>query len=149
MWLTKPLEICSQKDVKYKDPFIGLPEIYYAIAIAITFRLKNGLCTQFYGYDCDCDYYSTHRKESQSRNKSEVWMNHMGTKEDIFWVHSYRRFITRLPLPLGSRMGCAHNFTIAYCYSTYRKESQSQSRYKSQVWINHKGTKEDAFFLHS
>ena len=36
------------------------PDIYYAIAIVIIIRLKNGLCTHF----CDCDYdsYSPHSK---------------------------------------------------------------------------------------
>ena len=33
-------------------------------------------------------------------------MNHLGRK-DTFWAHSHLRFIVRLPLPLGSRMGCA------------------------------------------
>ena len=38
----------------------------YVIAIAITIRLKNGLCTHY--YNCDCKSYSIHRKESQSQH---------------------------------------------------------------------------------
>ena len=50
------------KNFGVKGPFT--PDIYYMI----------GLCTQFRDYDP----YSQHRKESQSqsRNKSLVWMNH-------------------------------------------------------------------------
>ena len=39
----------------------------YVIAIAITIRLKNGLCTHY--YNCDCKSYSIHRKESQSQSQ--------------------------------------------------------------------------------
>ena len=80
------LKSVHKKTLSVKGPFI--PEIYYAIAISITIRCKNGLCTEI--YDNDCDYYSTHRKESQSqsRNKSQVWINHKGTKEDAFFLHS-------------------------------------------------------------
>ena len=40
-------------------------------------------------------------------------MNHLGRKEDTFWAHSHLRFIVRLPLPLGSTMGCVPSFTTA------------------------------------
>ena len=42
------------------------PATYYEIANAI--RFKNGLCTHI----CDCDYYSPHRKESQSHSQSQL-----------------------------------------------------------------------------
>ena len=71
-----------QKEINFRDlpknsfrilrisKAIHTSTIYYAMAIVM--RFKNGLCTNF------CDSCSLYRKESQSRNKSQVWMKHKG-----------------------------------------------------------------------
>ena len=66
---TYPVEQDSWQ-ARFKGPFTS--EIYYAIAMTLMF--KNGVSTHF--CDCNWDSYSYLRKESQSRNKYSVWINH-------------------------------------------------------------------------